>query len=95
MEDITGDGGVLKQVVRQGTGPIVPQGATVRCMYISPLVPTLLNKENFETLVVLFSGPVDLKLGYLMNYSLTLVCHSFPFLTEQMQKNLITCLKMT
>lgn len=35
MEDITGDGGVLKQVVRQGTGPIVPQGATVRCMYIS------------------------------------------------------------
>jgi len=35
MEDITGDGGVLKQVVRQGTGPIVPQGATVRCMYTS------------------------------------------------------------
>lgn len=85
MEDITGDGGVLKQVVRQGTGPIVPQGATVRCMYISPLVPTLLNKENFETLFK----------HYLMYYSLTLVCHSFPFLTDQVLKNLITCLKMT
>ena len=32
MEDLTGDGGVLKQIVRQGTGPVVPQGATVRCM---------------------------------------------------------------
>lgn len=34
MEDLTGDGGVLKQIVRQGTGPVVPQGATVRCMYM-------------------------------------------------------------
>ncbi|XP_078363308.1 inactive peptidyl-prolyl cis-trans isomerase FKBP6-like isoform X2 [Oculina patagonica] len=30
MEDLTGDGGVLKRIVRQGTGPVVPQGATVR-----------------------------------------------------------------
>ena len=32
MEDLTGDGGVLKKILRQGTGPVVPQGATVRCM---------------------------------------------------------------
>lgn len=30
MEDLTGDGGVLKKILRQGTGPVVPQGATVR-----------------------------------------------------------------
>lgn len=35
MEDLTGDGGVLKQIIRKGTGPVVPEGATVRCMYIT------------------------------------------------------------
>ena len=47
MEDLTGDRGVLKQIVRQGTGPVVPQGATVRCMYHSqvPSLPRLLNKK--------------------------------------------------
>lgn len=30
MEDVTGDGGVRKKILRQGTGPVVPQGATVR-----------------------------------------------------------------
>lgn len=34
MEDLTGDGGVLKKILRPGTGPVVPKGATVRCMYI-------------------------------------------------------------
>ena len=35
MEDLTGDGGVLKKILRKGTGPVVPEGATVRCMYIT------------------------------------------------------------
>jgi len=30
MEDLTGDGGVLKKILRQGTGPVIPKGATVR-----------------------------------------------------------------
>ncbi|EDO44176.1 predicted protein [Nematostella vectensis] len=30
MEDLTGDGGVLKKIIRQGTGPVVPKTATVR-----------------------------------------------------------------
>ncbi|KAJ7378740.1 Inactive peptidyl-prolyl cis-trans isomerase fkbp6 [Desmophyllum pertusum] len=30
MEDLTGDGGVLKRIGRQGTGPVVPRGATIR-----------------------------------------------------------------
>ncbi|CAH3148927.1 unnamed protein product, partial [Porites evermanni] len=30
MEDLTGDGGVLKKILRPGTGPVVPKGATVR-----------------------------------------------------------------
>lgn len=30
MEDISGDGGLLKKVLRPGTGPVVPKGAIVR-----------------------------------------------------------------
>ena len=33
MEDLTGDGGVLKKVLRQGIGPMVPEGAIVRVHY--------------------------------------------------------------
>lgn len=33
MEDLTGDGAVLKKILRQGTGPVVPQGSTVRCKH--------------------------------------------------------------
>ena len=32
MEDLSEDGGVSKKVLRPGTGPVVPTGATVRCM---------------------------------------------------------------
>ena len=41
MEDLTGDGGVLKRIVRKGTGPVVPEGATVRCMYIKFVISLL------------------------------------------------------
>lgn len=31
MEDLTGDRGVLKKVLRAGVGPVVPRTASVRC----------------------------------------------------------------
>lgn len=45
MEDLTGDGGVLKKILRPGTGPVVPKGATVRCMYIRMSCTCLLNNH--------------------------------------------------
>lgn len=33
MEDLVGDGGVLKKIIRPGTGPLVPEGAMVRVHY--------------------------------------------------------------
>ncbi len=33
MEDIAGDGGVLKKVLTSGLGPTVPEGAMVRVHY--------------------------------------------------------------
>lgn len=33
MEDLVGDGGVLKKVIHPGTGPLVPEGAMVRVHY--------------------------------------------------------------
>lgn len=33
MEDLTGDGGVLKKVMEHGVGPMVPEGAFVRVHY--------------------------------------------------------------
>jgi FK506-binding protein 6 len=33
MEDLTGDGGVLKKVLTNGLGPGVPEGAMVRVHY--------------------------------------------------------------
>lgn len=33
MEDLVGDGGVLKKVIRPGTGLLVPEGAMVRVHY--------------------------------------------------------------
>jgi len=33
MEDLTGNGGVLKKILRPGTGSIVPEGAMVRVHY--------------------------------------------------------------
>ena len=33
MEDLVGDGGVLKKTIRPGTGPLVPEGAMVRVHY--------------------------------------------------------------
>ena len=31
MNNVTDDGGVKKRVLREGTGPLVPEGALVRC----------------------------------------------------------------
>lgn len=33
MEDLTGDGGILKKVLTHGIGPVVPEGALVRVHY--------------------------------------------------------------
>ena len=33
MENVTEDGGVKKKIVRNGTGAVVPEGATCRGMY--------------------------------------------------------------
>ena len=33
MEDLTGDGGVLKKTLDHGIGPVVPPGAMVRVHY--------------------------------------------------------------
>lgn len=33
MEDLTGDGGVLKRVLNHGLGSVVPEGASVRVHY--------------------------------------------------------------
>ena len=30
MKDLTGDGGVLKKVLKAGVGPVVPEGGIVR-----------------------------------------------------------------
>ncbi|RMX50984.1 hypothetical protein pdam_00013917 [Pocillopora damicornis] len=46
MEDLTGDGGVLKQILRKGTGPVVPEGATVRYHYNGYLE---FNDEPFDS----------------------------------------------
>lgn len=46
MEDLTGDGGVLKQILRKGKGPVVPEGATVRYHYNGYLE---FNDEPFDS----------------------------------------------
>lgn len=40
FEDLVGDGGVLKQVTRQGSGAVAPRGATVEVHYDGRLVDT-------------------------------------------------------
>jgi len=43
--DISGDGGVLKQILREGTGPLPPQKSNVRVHYVG----TLDNGEIFDS----------------------------------------------
>ena len=56
MEDITPakDGGVLKKVIKQGTGNIVPDKAIVRGMYVktSPYFLALLFKKVHALLLM-------------------------------------------
>lgn len=46
MEDLSGDGGVLKKILRPGTGPVIPKGATARYHYNGY---TEFNDEPFDS----------------------------------------------
>ena len=40
MDDLSGDGGVLKKVLRPGTGPVVPSSAVVRGIIVHLIMHT-------------------------------------------------------
>jgi FK506-binding protein 6 len=59
MEDLTGESGVLKRIIRPGAGPVVPEEATVRVHYNAYLE---YNDEPYDS-SRLRNQPEQLKLG--------------------------------